>query len=465
MQSDIVSNTSTRTPGKLVIPFITTSPILDVGVLIGLVPLWWLLGIESLILPVGLLIILAKGIVFRKEAIRIPPVAQLLTLFLFIYLISGFFIIEEFRWISFIRTLSVYLSVTVLLLIVFNFVRDWKDIKFLIKVIVFVMGIVSLFGFLAILGIWRPKFDTMLGNLLPGWIANTSYGKTFVTRSLGNFGFFQYIGRYYRVRGIFTFATLYASALAVIIPLLVYARLMVKSKIVRLVLLGILILAGVNLLFTTGRAAILSLVIGGAIYAFLIQRKYRQIREVIWFLTIFSLIIIGMSFVEDYNLIPGNPIPELANDLLGSRGSSTEHRLTVYQYTIQGWLERPIFGWGTERDIEGFKFPAGSHSYYLSILYRQGILGLTVFILIMTSIWKTTRPLKIKPFSRKSFQQIKLLEFGRWVFIVAVIDSLTTVPVTDIVTMILLWLIFSILISTRDMCLRTEHRQVQTIHV
>jgi O-antigen ligase len=225
----------------------------------------------------------------------------------------------------------------------------------------------------------------------------------------------------------------------------------------------ILFFAAINLVFTTGRAAIMSLILGGGFYFFFVRRKYSQLRGAILYLLICAIVIAGFSLSDELNFFPGNPIPGIVEGLLSSRGASTEHRVTVYQYTIQGWLERPFFGWGTERDIPDFKFPAGSHSYYLSILYRQGIFGLLVFILLLFSIWKTTRPIRKNEFKIIFQKEINFLEIGRWVFIVMVFDGLTTVPITDILTMTLLWLIISLLISTRDLCLRTNVKKIPII--
>jgi O-antigen ligase len=123
-------------------------------------------------------------------------------------------------------------------------------------------------------------------------------------------------------------------------------------------------------------------------------------------------------------------------------------RLAVYEATLTGFVERPVFGWGTERDVEGLEYPAGSHSEYFAVLYRQGLFGLFAFIGLLWSAWRATRP----PSGTVARQPAgAFLRYGRWFFVTALINSIMNDPAIDTTTYVLLWLLIALLIATAQL--------------
>ena len=106
------------------------------------------------------------------------------------------------------------------------------------------------------------------------------------------------------------------------------------------------------------------------------------------------------------------------------------------------------FGWGTERDMKGMTYPLGSHSYYLGTLYKQGILGLVLFLSLLFSIWKKIN-IKVKEYNKYTW----LLKYGQFVLFVYLINSFTDVLDLDATTMMFSWIIFSLLIVANRVCL------------
>jgi O-Antigen ligase len=432
------------------LPLVNSRPILDLGILIGLIPLWWLLGVESLVLPVGIALISIKMLILRKWRIWFPTTAKFLAIFLLMYLISGLFIVEPIRWITFFRNFSVFLSIFLLHVIILNSVRSWNDVHFLLEIGVFLVGIAALLGFLAIIGIWRPTFTSPFGAMLPGWIANSSYGQTFVSRSLGRLGYFQVIGRYFRVKSLFTFPTLYASTLIYAIPIIVFLHQGSRSFRDNLYFKVIFLLSLINLIFTTGRTALLALFLSGIFYFIFIKKKNTSMKLLIVFVSLCIFLVLLASLFQIEQVLKLFHLDALMDLLVSGRGASTEQRLIVYSETIKGWMQRPVFGWGTERDIPEFKFPAGSHSLYLALLYRHGIVGFLVFLLVLYSVWSSSRSFDGYRFQDPDLiQPNRFLEYGRWVIFAAFLDAFTTVLITDILSVVYLWSALSLLVAAR----------------
>jgi O-antigen ligase len=75
--------------------------------------------------------------------------------------------------------------------------------------------------------------------------------------------------------------------------------------------------------------------------------------------------------------------------MIAARGSgSLRSRLIIYMSTIDQAGKSPWIGYGTQRsNIAGMPYPAGSHSTYLSILYKFGAAGLLVYLLLYAGVF------------------------------------------------------------------------------
>jgi len=75
--------------------------------------------------------------------------------------------------------------------------------------------------------------------------------------------------------------------------------------------------------------------------------------------------------------------------LMGLRGGSTSTRMNLYRYTLDqlngvDW----ILGVGIKaREESAFSIPIGSHSTYISLLYKSGILGVALFIVFQAKLF------------------------------------------------------------------------------
>lgn len=434
----------------LPVPFISTPPLWDVKWLLLLLPLWWFLGIEQFIWVALLTLSAAKVVVLQQGRVHVPTPLKLLAAFVLVYLISGLFIVESFRYVTFARNFLTVLSAFWLFFVVVNQARSWADIDGLLKAILAMLAFAGVFGLLGLLDIWRPSVQSLMGQVLPGWITSTDYGSQIAFRAVGRTGWFVGLGQYFRVRSLFLFPTLYASALIYGLPFALFKFERLRGW-RRLLVGGLIVLLLVNLIFTTARTALVALIAGGIYYA-LFAGPLRQALRVLAGLLTLLLVVAFLStlYVESITARrlavteAGTAVVETF--LLARGGGSFADRLTVYEGTLNGVLERPFFGWGTERDIEGVDLPAGSHNEYLAVLYRQGLVGITIHVALLLVLWRQTRP--PRPESHQDAVS-GFLQHGRWFFVTAVLNSIATVPLLDMTAMAMLWLLFALLIVAR----------------
>lgn len=166
-----------------------------------------------------------------------------------------------------------------------------------------------------------------------------------------------------------------------------------------------------------------------------------------------SLAILGVMFLSvveaSSTSAEAGPIEQTSSAVeafVFARGSgSYESRFGVYEASLVGFLERPLFGWGTERDVEGLQLPAGSHSEYLAALYRQGLLGVIALAGMLISAWVTTRP--PGGLAARS-EEGTMLRYGRWFFVGAVLNSTMNDPAVDATAYVFFWAIIGLLVAT-----------------
>tara|TARA_B100001758_G_C18411122_1_gene615763 strand:- start:2494 stop:3795 length:1302 start_codon:yes stop_codon:yes gene_type:complete len=398
-------------------------------------PIWWFLGVEQFFWFISVSLVFIQFVIYSKFQFHLSIVSVLLLLFLFVYGISFFSIEEKVRYITYFRNLSTYITAFMLLTMLWNVVEKWHQIEKILNGIVFVMLFASVVGLLAFsFEIFRFQFKSLTGYFLPDFIAKTGYGSVIAIRNVGYYNWFLGINTYFRPSSFFLYSTMFSSTLAIVLPIAILLRdihVGFRRWYYSIVVL-IMILA---LIATTGRVAILAFFIGYILFRIISVRNIK-IKSLIFLLG--STVILVLLFILERSGI----LYQIIDLVLYSRGEgSTNTRIDIYIQTFNSFLERPFFGWGTERDVNGLAYPLGSHSYYLGTLYKQGIIGLTVFLLLFISIWKC---LKVRIFIDNNFT--RFLKYGQFLMIVYFLNSFTDVLDLDATTMMFSWLIISLLI-------------------
>jgi len=421
-----------------IIPFLNTPPLSDVGLLLYLLPVWWILGIEQFIWLPGFGLAALK-VIARRKKVKFVSTLRWMYLFLITNLVSGLFIEEGFRIISFLRAFGCYVAIFFLVFILTNEIHSWDQIDLLLRRLIFTILLASLVGILGIVGLWRPVIPSIAGFFFPDWSRNSDYGIIITFRDIGYIGWFLGVD-YFRVSSFFLYPTLYASVLAATLPMIFFYTAWSEEFKTRIFWGLAIIVVFVNLLWTTGRIAIISFLIGACYYAIAFSRvKYFFRYGLVTLLFFLALTIMITEEVRGYLIW-------LYETLILARGSGSYYsRLLVYIETVRLFVDRPLFGWGTELDLPNVGYPAGSHSYYLGVLFRYGLIGLLTFTGLFWSVWKKTRPL-----NQKNSEKLgKFLEYGRWIMVLVLVNSLTDSLDIDATTLVIIWLYFSLLISAR----------------
>ena len=412
--------------------------IIELYYLVLLFPMWWFLGMEQFLWFFAIGIIFIQFLIFNKLQFRTNTITLLLAFFLVAYGISFFSIVEKIRYITYFRNLSTYLTALMLLIITWNVIDKWWQVEKLLKAVIVVMLIASIVGILGFsFEIFRIQFKSLTGYFLPNAISKTGYGSVIAVRNIGFYNWFMGIGNYFRISSFFLYSTMFSSTLAITLPIALFLSNINKGRVKKFYVFSA-VMMGLALLFTTGRVAIMAFLIGYVIFRFLMIKSFAK--KIIIFGIFFMMSSIFLLYLELTGFLY-----QIIDLLLYSRGQgSANSRIKIYTQTFSSFLERPIFGWGTERDVKGLAYPMGSHSYYLGTLYKQGIVGLSLFISIFILIWNK---LKVKTNLDNNFT--RFFKYGQFLMLVYFINSFTDVLDLDATTMFFLWLILSLLIVSK----------------
>lgn len=403
--------------------------------LILLFPVWWFIGMEQFLWCFAVGLIFIQFCIYNKAEFRSNVITLLLAFFLVVYGISFFSIVEKMRYITYFRNLSTYLTAFMLLVISWNVIDKWWQIEKLLRAIIFVMVIASIVGVLAFsFEMFRVQFKSLTGYFMPGSIAKTGYGSVIAVRNVGFYNWFMGIGTYFRVSSFFLYSTMFSSTLAITLPIALFLRNINKGMKRNFYTFSVIVM-GLSLLFTTGRVAIMAIFVGYILFCFVSLRslalKFSIVGMALLFCSLFLL------WLEQSGILY-----QIIDLVLYSRGEgSANTRGKIYVQTFNSFLERPFFGWGTERDVKGLAYPLGSHSYYLGTLYKQGVVGFTLFVTILVLIWNK---LNVKVFVDNNFT--RFFKYGQFLMLVYIMNSFTDVLDLDATTMFFLWLILSLLI-------------------
>ena len=75
-------------------------------------------------------------------------------------------------------------------------------------------------------------------------------------------------------------------------------------------------------------------------------------------------------------------LTSLVQSLLGMRAGSNSMRMLIYQTTLKTmWEQSPVIGVGIKSLLEGTSFPLGSHSTYLGVFFKAGIIGGLLYLI------------------------------------------------------------------------------------
>ena len=380
---------------------------------IATVPLWWILGLDQ---AVWLLAGGALGLVWVL-APRRTSVALAGSLLIAVIVISGTLSASGFRWLTLVREILIVAAMLGAILGVATLSQD--HYRRLIAAVALFLTL-SAAASIVSLALGNPfQFVTPILPLIPEEIASTALGAaTFWLRAVGEPNYF--LGaEFLRPKGFFLFSTSEAVALACAIPLML--AVLTRTRLERRGVLAAVALAAIALVLTTTRTPIIGLVVAALVVAGMRALQAGEVvirlplrgRALALMVGTVGLVLVGISVTRAWGPLI---------DLMTTR--SFEFRSDLYRDTVDRWAQQPFLGWGTELDWvpptptpeptpsptpEPTPVPTptptpeptpepvrplpppeppplGSHSLYLGLLFKQGIIGLLAFLGLAASV-------------------------------------------------------------------------------
>ncbi len=191
-----------------------------------------------------------------------------------------------------------------------------------------------------------------------------------------------------------------SGAITVIVLAMILTRAAMERQIKSVWLWILVVLNLIGLVMTLSRMSLLAFVFGG-MAVFLLQKKNMSL----WILLIFGAFAAALPLLQ-----------QILEYMLSLREGSNDIRMQIYVYSLQQ-LQGPewILGYGVKPRDDAFMFPLGSHSTYISSLFKCGLMGLTALIGFQVSLlW---RWYKLKPWAALSRRDFLLWRACGWVFI------------------------------------------------
>lgn len=386
MHSEVVGNYGVGSSNKLAvrIPFVNTNFSTDLRFYLVLWPLWWLLGIEQLALPIFVSWETLKLLFQSRGYFRLsPPIMWAFGLAVW-WIVP---IVHIDRLDLFLKDASTIWVQALFLLLGLNCLRTYKDWEQVARGLIVFAAYIAAGSLIYLLGIWRGSFLSFLGQVLPNSLIDSS--AFFSSIALRDFGTITSSGGLLNNYRLSSFA-LQSSALSMIclalIPFVTWKALYSKGF-RRIALSTIFIGLLLSLIFAESRIAFVGFGIG-LLLLIILGLDFLKGRNFPLFSTLVALLggllLIGATFVAE-------EILDLSYTMAYEwRPGSALVRLMIYQETLRLLPEHPIIGWGLPVRIPGVSsvYSAGTHSSYLGMLFQHGIVGLVFYIGIWFSLWR-----------------------------------------------------------------------------
>ena len=336
-----------------------------------LAPLWWALGLNQVIWIPTVVALAAFWIREPRRVIRATPL-WMFAVFLGWALLSAVSITEPYRFVSFIKQYSTYgcgWLAAWLVLQTHTFEEEVFETALCLGRVSLISSVFACVGILGYDVSFRAPASFMLPVDLPSGLTNAIFDKSWIQHEASYFR-----SGWPRPRGLNVYGNHFASMALMGLALTLG---MLRSARVRICRVGAaVVVQAVVLVYSLSRGAWLG---GLAAYlVLLILRPGLKVRAAL--LAWAGLVTIAFYWIG---------ASEVLESRLFLKTHSNEGRVELYSKTVQRLLESPIsvvLGRGTQETIPGLTVPLGSHSMYLGVLFRHGVVGLGLFLLAMLGL-------------------------------------------------------------------------------
>lgn len=350
-------------------------PTQGVRVLIVLLPLWWLLGIDQLVWPFAVALLLLRSMLLGVR-MQAPAVFALASGALLVAMVAASTMVADGRELTYVRNLGVHMGGWGLAVLVIATHRTIDQVAATLRALAFTFAFVAAAGAMGALGV-RWVFDTPMYGVM-GPFLDSAYVQPMVTKSLVHNEATWFSQGFLRPRGLMLFPNI----LGAVAALSLAAKLLLtppRRRWFRWTLYASAAIEVGVIVATLSRSTWLALLIGLIVVVLTSRLRSRAGMP-----TVHLLIVLGAALALTGAL-------DVVVERIVHRGHSNEVRLETYMLTLDAVLDSPatlLIGHGTQRGDDALTVPVGSHSTYLGMLFKYGAFGLLAYGVLLWSAWR-----------------------------------------------------------------------------
>lgn len=408
-----------------------------------LIPLWWLLGIGSIVFHIITLLVLLgllKGKGIDRE-LKIPSELIFLGIFILVYMFSIAINLSNIpftRLLATLYNLSFWIEGFFIIMAIYNIPLEENDVLKIAKSFMIfgnICGMVSIAGIvLWFCGQKNFILYSPIYKFVPDYLRDSLVGNTLsfsiVAADYTSFGLLP------RNSLFFGYAAALGMGMVVTIPMTLYYFKAIKKTSKSIIPISIQCFA---LLFSLSRIAIIGLLFSWIIVNYFVRRKtYSFIVK----------ILLGVLIMMLLEIIYPSIFYRMVGFMEKFRGGSTDKRIYMYDESIRQTLENPFLGYGFKPKPKELGVPIASHSTFISIFYKTGAIGLSFLLLLWWNIYRTWRK------AIEKIREDKLIYFARnlgVVFISGIIWQLTEDLDAPAIVAFFYFLIIGLLIKLKQL--------------
>lgn len=385
-QTTIVLDNPPHQAWRVRLPFVRTSFARNLEYYALLWPVWWLLGIEQILLPFFILYETGRWLIASNWRVRLNTTG-LIAILLAVWWIVPVFWADRGLLDAFLKETATIWAQALILILFWNRVHDPKEWHSAVRALLIMAVYTAVAGLIYMTGLWRGSTLSLVGRILPdALIANSSFFTSISIREFGAVA--NEVGLLSQRLQSFSLSFSSLSMLCLLLIPIVFWRFQTTRGALRLFWGGVVIALIVCLFFTESRISYAAFAAGVLLYAaFKLGLLRRANRPLVFALTLGGL---GLLLLAGYFVVE-ILLQSIRSAFVDLRPGSWLVRINVYRVTLQLLPEHLIAGWGVPVRIPGLPsdYSAGTHSSYLGVLFQHGIIGLLGYLALWLSIWKS----------------------------------------------------------------------------
>jgi len=205
----------------------------------------------------------------------------------------------------------------------------------------------------------------------------------------------------------------YAAYLVLFIPLFMSKALFSANAINKLVFSTILLASFVSFVIAGSRGGAVAMLLSAVVYFYILWRgRHIRVYTLIVLVIVVAPSLVTLSFVLSPDKIQETVIERFDAITSSDPSEFTAGRTVLWSNGLRLFLQSPIYGHGQDTFItlmrQNFAIWGNSHNDYLLYLVHFGIIGLSLFLLLLRSLFRDVRSI----YGSTSDSKLKLLSIS-----------------------------------------------------